>query len=131
MADVPAMVAPLEPMMVVFTVIWPKSSIRICTNGTRTALTDIVLASAAVALAIATRKALMLALEADAAVAAPMAYRTAFAAMLLVAAMPTSIDAVLTAETDAPLDADTVKEAETNLVALTEVVLTALTKTAT
>ena len=73
----------------------------------------------------------MLALEADADVAAPMAYRTAFVAMLLVADMPTSIDAVLTAEADAPLDADTVKEAETNLVALTEVVLTALTKTAT
>lgn len=73
MPDSPAIVAPLEPMMAVLTVIWPKSSISIWISGTRTALTAIVLASVAVALAIATRRALRLALEADANVAAPTA----------------------------------------------------------
>ena len=73
MADWPAIVAPLEPMMVVFTVITPKSSIRIWISGTRTALMAIVLASTAVALAIATRKADALTPDCDAAVAAPTA----------------------------------------------------------
>jgi hypothetical protein len=74
---------------------------------------------------MATRKADTLKLEADAAVATPMAYRTAFVAMLLAAVTEKAVAVVLTAETDAPLVAAMDAEAETNLVALTDTALCA------
>lgn len=114
----------------VLTVITPKSSINIWISGTRTAFTAIVLASTAVALAIATRRAAADAPEADAAVAAPMAYRTPDTATLLALEAVADATATLVADTDVPLEAATVNDADLTTLAAADAVLAAETENA-
>jgi hypothetical protein len=114
----------------VATVIVAKSSIRIWTNGTLTPLTDIVLVSTEANAPIATRLAAKLALELAAKVDAPMAYRTALAAMVLVLEAVACATATLCAAAVALLDAETENEAVLTTVAETVSVLEAETENA-
>ena len=94
------------------------------------AATDMVLSSTDVNAPMATLWAAKLALELAASVDAPMAYRTALAAMVLTLVAVADATAILCAAADALLDAETENEAVLTTLALTVSVLVLETENA-